>query len=174
MSTAWPTPTKRSRTLRGKKHDQRAAASRSPRRFSCANKAVSRQPSAVSEGKINMRDFHGLMVWQKAHTLTLNVYRLTKRFPDDERFGLISQLRRSAASVPANLAEGCGRGGEQEFARFVQIAMGSAAEVEYHLLLAKDLGYLADADFDTLKNTIEEVKRMLASLLRTVREQIRS
>ena len=120
-----------------------------------------------------MRDFHSLVVWQKAHVLTLNVYRLTKRFPDDERFGLISQLRRSAASVPANLAEGCGRGGEQEFARFVQIAMGSAAEVEYHLLLAKDLGYIADTDFDMLQNAIEEVKRMLASLLRTVREQIR-
>jgi four helix bundle protein len=73
-----------------------------------------------------MRDFHGLVVWQKAHALTLNVYRVTKRFPDDERFGLTSQLRRSAASVPANLAEGCGRGGEQEFARFVQIATGSA------------------------------------------------
>jgi len=119
-----------------------------------------------------MRDFHGLLVWQKAHALTLSIYRLTKQFPDDERFGLASRLRRSAASIPANLAEGCGRGGEQEFARFVQIAMGSASEVEYHLLLAKDLRYIGDTDSEPANADILEVKRMLASLLRTVREQI--
>ena len=118
-----------------------------------------------------MRDFHGLVVWQKSHALTLTVYRLTRPFPDDERFGLTSQLRRSAASISANLAEGCGRGGEVEFARFVQIAMGSAAEVEYHVLLAKDLSYLSAADFTLLTNSVQEIKRMLASLLRTVREQ---
>ena len=94
-----------------------------------------------------MQDFHNLLVWQKAHAATLLVYRLTKRFPDDERFGLTSQLRRSAASISANLAEGCGRGSDQDFARFVQIAMGSAAEVEYHLLLAKDLEYIGKEDF---------------------------
>jgi four helix bundle protein len=121
-----------------------------------------------------LRDFHGLIVWQKSHALTLNVYRLTKRFPDDERFGLTSQLRRSASSIPANLAEGCGRGGEQEFGRFVQIAMGSATEVEYHLLLARDLGYILDPDFRVATEDIQEVKRMLSSLLKTVRDQIRS
>jgi four helix bundle protein len=121
-----------------------------------------------------MRDFHGLLVWQKSHALALNIYRLTKRFPDDERFGLVSQLRRSAASVPANLAEGCGRGGEQEFARFVQIAMGSAAEVEYRVLLAKDLAYITDPDFHTVQNAVEEVKRMLAWLFRSAREQTRN
>jgi four helix bundle protein len=120
-----------------------------------------------------MRDFHSLVVWQKSHALTLEVYKITKRFPDDERFGLVSQLRRSSASVPANLAEGCGRGGEAEFARFVQIATGSAAEVEYHILLAKDLSYIGEDDFLLLSGSIQEIKRMLASLLRTVREQIR-
>jgi four helix bundle protein len=121
-----------------------------------------------------MRDFHGLIVWQKAHALTVKVYQLTKRFPDDERFGLTSQVRRSAASIGANLAEGCGRGGEQEFARFVQIAMGSASEVKYHLLLAKDLGFLAQVDFTSLTESVQEIKRMLASLQRAAREQLRN
>jgi four helix bundle protein len=119
-----------------------------------------------------MRDFHGLLVWQKSHSLTLTVYRMTKAFPTDERFGITSQLRRSASSIPANLAEGCGRGGEPEFARFAQIAMGSAAEVEYHLLLAKDLGYITEEHFATTTRDVQEVKRMLASLLKTVRSQI--
>jgi four helix bundle protein len=119
-----------------------------------------------------MRDFHGLVVWQKAHALTLTVYRLTKSFPPDERFGLTSQLRRAASSIAANLAEGCGRGGEAEFARFAQIAMGSAAETEYHLLLAKDLGYITEEQFKNTTTTTQEIKRMLAALLRTVREQI--
>jgi four helix bundle protein len=132
----------------------------------------SRQPSAVSGDE--MRDFHGLIVWQKAHALTIEIYRITKRFPDDERFGLTSQIRRSAASIGANLAEGCGRGGENEFARFVQIALGSASEVEYHLLLAKDLGYLANEEFTALTSSIHEVKRMLTSLQRSAREQLRN
>lgn len=119
-----------------------------------------------------MRDFHGLIVWQKAHALAIDVYRLTKQFPDDERFGLISQLRRSATSIPANLAEGCGRGGEREFVRFVQIAMGSASEVEYHVLLAKDLRYVSENDFTTVTSSIHEVKRMLTALSRSARQQI--
>jgi four helix bundle protein len=110
------------------------------------------------------------MVWQKAHACALLVYRLTRRFPDDERFGLTSQLRRSVASIPANLAEECSRGSDQDFARFVQIAMGSAAEVEYHLLLAKDLEYIGPDDSKNAAASIEEVKRMLASLLKTVRK----
>jgi four helix bundle protein len=121
-----------------------------------------------------MRDFHGLVVWQKAHGLTLEVYRITKRFPDDERFGLVTQLRRSTASVAANLAEGCGRGSEQDFGRFVQIAIGSSTEVEYHILLAKDLGYIPAVDFESLTSSIQEVKRMLTSLLKTVRKQVRN
>jgi four helix bundle protein len=99
------------------------------------------------------------------------VYRFTKRFPGDERFGLISQIRRSAASIPANLAEACGRGGSRDFGRFVQIALGSAAETEYHVLLSHDLGYLAESDSDVALNAIREVKRMLTSLLMTARKR---
>ena len=117
-----------------------------------------------------MQDFKNLLVWQKAHNCVLTVYELTKRFPDDERFGLTSQLRRSVASIPANLAEGCGRGSDQDFARFVQIAMGSAAEVEYQLLLAKDLKYTGPDESKNASGAIEEVKRMLASLLKTIRK----
>jgi four helix bundle protein len=117
-----------------------------------------------------VQDFKNLLVWQKSHVCALQIYRLTKQFPDDERFGLTSQLRRGAASIPANLAEGCGRGSDQDFARFVQIAMGSAAEVEYHLILARDLEYVKSDDFASAASAIEEVKRMLASLLKTVRK----
>jgi four helix bundle protein len=118
-----------------------------------------------------MQDFRNLLVWQKAHAFTLSVYRFTKRFPDDERFGLISQIRRSAASIPANLAEACGRGGSRDFGRFVQIALGSAAETEYHVLLCHDLGYLAAPDSEVALSGIQEVKRMLASLLKSARNR---
>jgi four helix bundle protein len=84
-----------------------------------------------------MKDFHALKVWQKAHQLTLAVYQVTATFPREELYGLTSQLRRSCSSIPANLAEGCGRNGDAEFARFSCIAMGSASELEYHLLLGR-------------------------------------
>ena len=119
-----------------------------------------------------MQDSCKLVVWEKSHSFVLQVYRLTRQFPPDERFGLTSQLRRAAASIPANLAEACGRAGRQEFGRFAQIAMGSAAESEYHILLAKDLGYLGDGDYDIALRAIQEAKRMLASLLKTVRKPI--
>jgi four helix bundle protein len=122
-------------------------------------------------GGPNVQDFRKLVVWQKAHAYVLQVYHFTKRFPDDERFGLVSQLRRSAASIPANLAEGCGRGGRHEFGRFVQIAMGSATETECHVFLARDLGYLGDQESDGALIAIQEVKRMLASLLKTARSR---
>ena len=89
-----------------------------------------------------MKNFRDLVVWQKSHQLTLDAYRLTASFPADERFGLTSQTRRSTASIPANIAEGCGRRGNPEFHRFLQVAMGSASEAEYHFLLANDLKYL--------------------------------
>ena len=82
-----------------------------------------------------MRNYRDLLVWEKAHRLTLDIYKNTKVFPQDERFGLTSQVRRSASSIGANLAEGCGRRSDGEMARFVQIAMGSGAELSYHLLL---------------------------------------
>jgi four helix bundle protein len=116
-----------------------------------------------------MQDFRNLDVWKKSHELTLAVYKASKAFPDDERFGLTSQLQRGAASIPANLAEGCGRGTDADFGRFVQNAMGSSSEVEYHFLLAKDLDYLAADRYATLDDEITRIKRMLASLLRRIR-----
>lgn len=118
-----------------------------------------------------MRDFHELKVWQKAHEVTLDVYRATKVFPREEQFGLSAQLRRSCESVAANIAEGCGRSGDGEFARFLTIAMGSASETEYHLLVAKDLGYLESASYDHLRGSIVEVKRMLTGLIQKVKAE---
>ena len=112
-----------------------------------------------------MKDFRELKVWQKAHRLTLDIYRATSTFPKDELYGLTSQVRRSCVSIPANLAEGCGRRGDAELARFVQIAMGSASEVEYHLLLAHDLGLLDSSGHGKLARQVTEVKRMLASFI---------
>ena len=117
-----------------------------------------------------MQDFRKLEVWQIAHAMTLSIYRVIKDFPAEERFGLTSQLRRSSSSVGANLAEGCGRSSDADFARFVQIAMGSASEVEYHLLLARDLDYLSENEHHNLEGEAQRVKRMLAALLKTLRK----
>jgi four helix bundle protein len=111
-----------------------------------------------------VKDFRDLQVWHKAHQLTLTVYRLTATFPQDERDGLTTQLRRSSSSIGANLAEGCGRNGDAELARFCSIAMGSASELEYHLLLARDLKLLNAADHTVLADQTTEVKRMLTGL----------
>lgn len=116
-----------------------------------------------------MRDFREIKVWAKAHSLTLQIYKATATFPREEIYGLTSQMRRSSASIPANIAEGFGRGGNTELARFLQIAMGSASEVEYHVLLARDLNLLTQKIYDDLEGRIVEVKRMLASLLLKVR-----
>jgi four helix bundle protein len=115
-----------------------------------------------------MQSFRNLEVWRKAHEVTIAIYKATASFPSDERFGLISQLRRAGASIGANLAEGCGRGSDADFARHVQIAMGSASEVEYQLLLAKDLEFLATDKYVALEEEIVSVKRMLSSLLKTL------
>jgi len=116
-----------------------------------------------------MKDFHNLQVWEKAHALTLTIYRETAAFPAQKSYGLTSQIRRAAVSIPANIAEGCGRQTEADFARFLQISMGSASEVEYHLLLAHGLGFLADATYADLNQRVIEIKRMLAALLQTLR-----
>ena len=118
-----------------------------------------------------MRDFRQIRVWEKAHRLTLLIYKITTQFPSEERYGLNSQIRRASASIPANIAEGFGRGGNAELARFLQISMGSAYEVEYHTLLARDLGLITDAVSNDLENDIIEVKRMLAALLVKVRSE---
>jgi four helix bundle protein len=113
-----------------------------------------------------MQDFRNLQVWQKAHGLTLAVYRATTAFPETERYGLTGQIRRCAASIPANIAEGCGRGGRKDFARFLRIAAGSVSELDYHLLLAHDLRLIAAEEYQRLAPDVAEVRRMLAGLLR--------
>ncbi len=116
-----------------------------------------------------MRNYRDLQVWSKAHQLTLAAYRCTKNFPLEERYGLTSQIRRSCASLPANLAEGCGRRSDGEMGRFIQIAMGSGAELSYHFLLAHDLGFLPDSEYARLDSALSEVMRMLSSLARKLR-----
>ena len=112
-----------------------------------------------------MEDFKDLKVWRKAHELTLEVYQCTRAFPKDEIYGLTSQIRRAAASMGANIAEGCGRRSDPELKRFIQIARGSANELEYHLLLARDLHFLMLEEFKELEARILEVQRMLAALV---------
>lgn len=116
-----------------------------------------------------MKDFHELKVWQKAHRLTVAVYRVTVTFPREELYGLTSQLRRSCSSIAANLAEGCGRDGDAELARFCSIAMGSASELEYHLLLANDLKLIAPKDHGLLAEQTIELKRMLTALIQKLK-----
>jgi four helix bundle protein len=112
-----------------------------------------------------MKDFRSLQVWNKAHALTLNCYKAMSDFPKSEMYGLTSQIRRSAASVGANIAEGCGKRGNGDFQRFLGIATGSASEVEYHFLLARDLGFLDADQYRSLAAAVVEIKRMLASLI---------
>ena len=116
-----------------------------------------------------MKDFRELKVWEKAHLVTLAVYQITATFPKDELYGLTSQIRRSAASISANIAEGCGRSGDAELARFFQIALGSASELEYHLLLSHDLGFLNSRDYERMVNEVTEIKRMLTSFIQKLR-----
>jgi four helix bundle protein len=121
-----------------------------------------------------MKDFRKLKVWEKGHRLTLAAYQVTGEFPKHEIFGLTSQIRRCSASNPANIAEGCGRLGNSELHRFPQIACGSANELEYHFLLAKDLGYLAPQPYDGLREQLLDLKRMLVALTRKVDSERRS
>ena len=116
-----------------------------------------------------MQSFRSLRVWEKAHKLTLDVYSSSKTFPREEIYGLTSQMRRSSASIGMNIAEGCCRKGNLEMARFLQIAMGSASELEYQLLLAHDLDYLRNPGYEGLATQVVEVKRMLSSLMQKVK-----
>jgi len=116
-----------------------------------------------------MKDFRQLKVWEKAHHLALEVYKASASFPREELYGLTSQLRRASVSIPTNIAEGCGRNTDADFARFLQIAMGAASETEYELILAYDLQFLPKNRFEELQREAEEVKKMLASFLKTLR-----
>jgi four helix bundle protein len=117
-----------------------------------------------------MRDFRQLKVWEQSHKLTLRIYEVTKIFPREELFSLTNQIRRAASSIPANIAEGCGRGSNKVYAYFLQIAVGSAYELDYHILLACDLKYLDSESYKELDDEIQSLKRQLTVLLRKVRE----
>lgn len=116
-----------------------------------------------------MRDFRDVKVWTKAHQFVLAIYQATKAFPDDERYGLTAQMRRAATSISTNIAEGCGRNTEVDFARILQIAAGSASEVEYQLLLAHDLRLLDTGTHGSLTEKVTEIKRMLSSFMKMLR-----
>jgi four helix bundle protein len=115
-----------------------------------------------------MKDFRKLSVWTKSHKLTLEVYKLTDFFPSKEEYGLKSQLRRAVVSIPTNIAEGCGRGSDVDFKRFLQISFGSANEVEYLILLSKDLAYMNERAFESISIDIIEIKKMLSTLIKKI------
>jgi len=121
-----------------------------------------------------MRSFRTFKVWEKAHQLTLDIYQTTARFPREETYGLCAQMRRSSSSIPTNIAEGCGRQGRNELARFLQIAMGSASELQYQLLLARDLNMLESGTFSRHSTALDEIQRMLGAYLRKVRDELTS
>ena len=118
-----------------------------------------------------MKDFRQLSVWEKSHALTLKIYGITTHFPKEELYGLTSQIRRSSASIPTNIAEGCGRNSDTEFCRFLVIAMGSASELEYLLQLANDLNYIKMSDYKELTIDVVEIKRMLSSLIQKLKAE---
>lgn len=113
-----------------------------------------------------MGDFRKLSVWEKAHAITLGIYRATAAWPQHEMFGLISQARRAAISIPANIAEGCGKNSDGALARHTRDSLGSASELSYYLILAHDLSYLDRPLRDGLQGDLSEVRRMLTSLER--------
>ena len=108
-------------------------------------------------------------MWEKAHGLTLNVYETSANFPRKGLYGLTSQIRRACVSAPTNIAEGCGRSSDTDFARFLQISIGSASEVEYLLLLGRDLDLLVHEEYEELNSVVVEIKRMLTSLIKTLK-----
>jgi four helix bundle protein len=135
-------------------------------------RAVSDQLSAISffrGATVSVRNFRDIKAWQKGHELALQAYRFTASFPDSERYGLTSQIRRAAISVPANIAEGCGRNSEADFARFLHIAMGSASELEYLLLVSRDLGFVAANTHNDFERNVVEVKRMLTGFVQKLK-----
>ena len=116
-----------------------------------------------------MQDFRNIQVWQKSHQLVLEIYKLTATFPAEEKFGLTSQMRRSASSVPTNIAEGTGRGSDADFARFLQISLGSTCELEYQLILGKDLNFIDQKSYQFFESEITSIKKMLGAFIRKLK-----
>ena len=119
-----------------------------------------------------MIDFKTLRVWEVFHEIALDIYKITRKFPLEELYGLTSQMRRAAASVPTNIAEGCGRNTDPDLAKFLTIAMGSASELEYQLLLSKDLEYIDQIEYETITEKLVAAKKMLNTFLKKVRARI--
>ncbi|MBN8857882.1 MAG: four helix bundle protein [Sphingobacteriales bacterium] len=117
-----------------------------------------------------MRDFHKLTIWIKSHQLTLKIYNLTKLFPKEETFGLISQMHRAAYSIPSNIAEGCGRNSNPDFKRFLTISVGSASELEYQLFLSHDLGFIPETLFKELETETIQLRKMIYTLIKKLNE----
>ena len=116
-----------------------------------------------------MKDYREILVWQRSHALTLEIYRFTTRFPKEEMFGLTSQMRRAAASIPANISEGCGRDGDAELKRFMGISLGSACELDYFIQLSGDLGYISRDEASKLAAEILEIRRMLGGFIQKLK-----
>ena len=114
-----------------------------------------------------IRNFEDLLVWQRAHSIVLTIYRVTKTYPHDEKFGLVNQIRRSAVSICSNLAEG-NKKSTKDYLRFISISIGSLEETRYHLILSRDLGYCRNEDFKYLYAELDEVGRMLSGLVRSL------
>jgi four helix bundle protein len=115
-----------------------------------------------------MRDFHDLSIWSKSHLFTLKIYSMTKNYPKEELFGIVSQMRRSASSVPTNIAEGCGRNSNPDFKRFLVMASGSSSELEYQLILSKDLEYISESSFKELEAELIEIRKMIHSFIKNI------
>jgi four helix bundle protein len=120
-----------------------------------------------------LRNYRDLQVWSKAYALTLELYKVSREFPRDELYGLTAQLRRSATSIGANLAEGCGRRGNSEMARFVKIALGSASELDHHLLLSRDLGFMRADDYQHCARELTSLRKMLTAFLGAIEDEIK-
>jgi len=120
-----------------------------------------------------MQDFRRLVVWKKSHQLVLRIYDATAGFPGVERYGLTAQIRRASVSIPSNIAEGCGHQSDREFARYLQLATASASELEYQLLLSRDLGYLNVEYYVELSEPVQELKKMLSTFIKRVRARIK-
>ncbi len=116
-----------------------------------------------------MKDFRSLKVWEKAHALTLAIYKSTENFPKQEMYALTSQIQRAAVSIPTNIAEGCGKDSDAELKRYFVISMGSASELEYLLILARDLGYLPENTFRSMTNDLVEVRKMLNAFIQKLK-----
>jgi len=127
---------------------------------------------ALIDLEATLRNYRDLQVWSKAYALTLELYKLSRAFPKDELYGLTAQLRRSATSIGANLAEGSGRRGNAEMARFVKIALGSASELDHHLLLSRDLGFLRSEDYERCAKELTLLRKMLTTFLTAIEDEL--